>query len=41
MLPYVVIASYHGYVRTNGWLIIRLEKITADFFQTLVVNAVL
>ena len=27
MLPYVVIASY---VRTDGWLIIRLEKITGD-----------
>ena len=25
MLPYVVIASY---VRTHGWLIIRLKKIT-------------
>ena len=38
MLPYVVIASY---VRTDGWLIIRLKKITSDFFQTLEVNAVL
>ena len=27
MLPYVVIASY---VCTDGWLIIRLKKITGD-----------
>ena len=25
----------------DGWLIIRLKKITGDFFQTLEVNAVL
>ena len=34
MYPYVVITIY---VRTDGWLIIRLEKITGefgDFFQT-------
>ena len=28
-----------SYVRTNGWLIISLKKITGDFFQTLEVNA--
>ena len=38
MLPHVVIDSY---VRTGGWLIIRLNKITVIFFQTLKVNAVL
>ena len=31
MLPYVVIACY---VRTDGWLIIRLRKITGDFFSS-------
>ena len=40
MLIVIAIASY---VRTEGtdvWLIIRLKKITGDFFQTLEVNAV-
>ena len=38
MLPYVVIVSY---VLSDGWLIIRLKKVTGDFVQTLEVNAVL
>ena len=29
--PHVVITIY---VPTDGWLIIRLKKITSDFFQT-------
>ena len=32
MLPYVVIDSY---VRTDGWLIICLKKITGDFFSNI------
>ena len=42
MLPYVVIASYHGgYVCTDGWVIIRMKTITGDYFQTLEINAIL
>ena len=35
MLPYVVIAIYHGYVHTDSWLIIRLKKITGDLLLLL------
>ena len=35
MLPYAVIASYHGYVRTDGWLIIRLKKSPVIFFSNI------
>ena len=38
MYPYVVITIY---VRTDGWLIIHLKKITGDFFSNLKCSAVL
>ena len=38
MYPYVVITIY---VRTDSWLIIRLKKVTGDFFQTFEFNAIL